>query len=105
MKASEKRLIVRDYVFFREGKNQYTQSSKRTQVDNGFSDCSSLQQRAYHEIGTEIGSYTGAQILKGTWVQLGGTLPDEKCRSAMNCSLQPTMTMAVHTMLATSRCM
>ena len=77
MKASEKRLIVRDYVFFREGKNQYTQSSKRTQVDNGFSDCSSLQQRAYHEIGTEIGSYTGAQILKGTWVQLGGTLPDE----------------------------
>lgn len=77
MNASEKRQIVRDYVFSREGKNQYTQSSKRTQVDNGFSDCSSLQQRAYQEIGLDIGSYTGAQILKGTWVQLGGTLPDE----------------------------
>lgn len=75
MKASEKRLIVRDYVFSREGKNSYTQSSKRTQVDYGFSDCSSLQQRAYKEIGIDIGSYTGAQIVKGEWVQLGGSLP------------------------------
>lgn len=77
MNASTLRKIVRDYVFSREGKNQYTQSGKRTQVDKGFSDCSSLQQRAYYEVGIEIGSYTGAQIEKGSWVQLGGTLPDE----------------------------
>ena len=77
MNVTMKRKMVRDYVFSREGKNQYTQSNKRTQVDNGFSDCSSLQQRAYHEIGVEIGSYTGAQIVKGSWVQLGGLLPDE----------------------------
>lgn len=77
MNASTLRKMVRDYVISREGKNQYTQSGKRTQVDTGYSDCSSLQQRAYHEIGMEIGSYTGAQIEKGSWVQLGGTLPDE----------------------------
>ena len=77
MNATTLRKMVRDFVFSREGKNQYTQSDKRTQVDEGFSDCSSLQQRAYHEIGIEIGSYTGAQIEKGSWVQLGGTLPDE----------------------------
>lgn len=77
MNATEKRKKVRDYIFSREGKNNYTQSSKRSQVDNGWSDCSSLQQRAYKEVGIEIGSYTGAQIGKGTWVQLGGTLPDE----------------------------
>ena len=77
MNVSEKRRTVRDCVFSREGKNQYTQSGKRTQVANGFSDCSSLQQWAYENIGIDIGSYTGAQILKGKWVQLGGTLPDE----------------------------
>lgn len=77
MNSTEKRYKVRDYVFSREGKNSYTQSGKRTQVDSGYSDCSSLQQRAYKEIGIDIGSYTGAQIVKGEWVQLGGTLPDE----------------------------
>lgn len=77
MTSAEKRRKVRDYVFSRERKNNYTQSSKRTQVDNGWSDCSSLQQRAYKEVGIEIGSYTGAQIVKGEWVQLGGNLPDE----------------------------
>lgn len=77
MTSAEKRRKVRDYVLSREGKNSYTQSSKRTQVDNGYSDCSSLQQRAYKEIGIDIGSYTGAQIVKGEFVQLGGTLPDE----------------------------
>ena len=77
MNSTEKRSVVRDYVFSREGKNSYTQSERRTKVDNGYSDCSSLQQRAYKEIGIEIGSYTGAQIAKGEFVQLGGHLPDE----------------------------
>ena len=77
LNATEKRQKAKNYVLSREGKNSYTQSEKRTQVDNGYSDCSSLQQRAYKEIGIEIGSYTGAQIVKGEWVQLGGTLPDE----------------------------
>ena len=45
MNATTLRKMVRDFVFSREGKNQYTQSDKRTQVDEGFSDCSSLQQR------------------------------------------------------------
>lgn len=77
MNAAEKRKKVVDYVKSREGKNKYTQSDKRTQVDSGYSDCSSLQQRAYQEVGIAIGSYTGAQILKGDWIQLGGGLPDE----------------------------
>ena len=77
MTSAEKRKKVRDYIISREGKNQYTQSAKRSQVDGGYSDCSSLQQRAYKEIDMEIGSYTGAQIVKGEFIQLGGTLPDE----------------------------
>lgn len=77
MTAAEKRELVRSYIISREGKNQYTQGSKRNLVDSGWSDCSSLQQRAYQEIGINIGSYTGAQILRGEWVQLGGELPDE----------------------------
>ena len=77
LNAKQKREKVKNYVLSRERKNSYTQSSKRTQVDNGYSDCSSLQQRAYKEVGIEIGSYTGAQIVKGEWVQLGGVLPDE----------------------------
>ena len=75
--VEEKRRKVRDYIFSREGKNQYTQSEKREFVDDGYSDCSSLQQSAYHEIGIEIGADTLAQIQKGEWVQLGNELPDE----------------------------
>lgn len=77
LNATQKRQKAKNYVLSREGKNRYTQSEKRTQVDNGYSDCSSLQQRAFKEVGIEIGSYTGAQIEKGEFVQLGGTLPDE----------------------------
>lgn len=77
MTASEKRNAVCSYIFTREGKNQYTQSIKRSKVESGYSDCSSLQQWAYRKIGLEIGDYTGAQILKGSWVQLGGGYPDE----------------------------
>ncbi len=75
--AAEKRKKVKENVLSREGKNSYTQSEKRTKVDSGYSDCSSLMQWAYKQIGIEIGSYTGAQIDNGEWVQLGGTLPDE----------------------------
>lgn len=77
LNAVEKRQKVKEYVLSREGKNSYTQSAKRTQVDNGYSDCSSLMQWAFKLLGIEIGSYTGAQIGKGEWVQLGGTLPEE----------------------------
>ena len=68
---------VRNYIFWREGKNEYTQSEKRDLVDEGYSDCSSLQQRAYQEVGIDIGTDTLAQIQNGKWVQLGGVLPEE----------------------------
>lgn len=51
------------YVKSREGKNQYTQSDKRTQVGSGYSDCSSLVWWAYQKIGYNVGDYTGAQIV------------------------------------------
>lgn len=78
MTAAEKRAAVVAKVKSREGKNQYTQSGNRTKVASGYSDCSSLQQWAYHQIGIEIGSYTGAQIGNGSWVTQGGSYPDEK---------------------------
>lgn len=77
LNANEKRKKVKEYVLSREGKNSYTQSEKRTKVDSGYSDCSSLMQWAFKLLGVEIGSYTGAQIVKGEWVQLGGSLPEE----------------------------
>lgn len=75
--SSEKRKKVVAYVLSREGKNKYTRSDKRELVDEGYSDCSSLQRRAYEEIDMNIGYYTGSQITKGEFVQLGGELPDE----------------------------
>lgn len=77
MNASEKRNTVVNRVKSREGKNSYTQGSKRDQVASGYSDCSSLQHWAYLGIGMEIGTYTGAQIQKGSWVTQGGAYPDE----------------------------
>lgn len=77
MNASEKRKIVVDRVKSREGKNSYTQGNKRDQVASGYSDCSSLQHWAYQGIGMEIGTYTGAQIQKGSWVTQGGAYPNE----------------------------
>lgn len=75
--ATEKRKRVVSLVTSREGKNQYTQGSRRLQCDNGWSDCSALQYWAYKLLGINIGTYTGAQIEKGEWVQLGGNYPDE----------------------------
>lgn len=77
MNATEKRNTVVSKVKSREGKNQYTQSDKRTRVDAGYSDCSSLCWWAYKQIGKAIGTYTGAQIENGTWVTRGGSYPDE----------------------------
>ena len=77
MTSNQKRNTVTNRVKGREGKNQYTQGSKRTQWDKGFSDCSSLQDGAYKTVGVSIGSYTGAQIERGEWVTEGGAYPDE----------------------------
>lgn len=77
MTAADKRNTVVNFVKSREGKNQYTQSSKRTQVSSGYSDCSSLVWAAYCKINMAIGDYTGAQIGRGTWVTKGGSYPDE----------------------------
>lgn len=77
MTAADKRNTVVNFVKSREGKNQYTQSSKRTQVSSGYSDCSSLVWAAYCKINMAIGDYTGAQIGRGTWVTKGGSYPDQ----------------------------
>ena len=52
-----------DLVTSRLHKNSYTQSDKRYEVDNGYSDCSSLMWWAYDKIGISIGDYTGEQII------------------------------------------
>lgn len=63
MTSSEKRRALVQKVKSREGKNKYTQSEKRSQVANGYSDCSSLQRWAYREVlGIDIGINTEAQI-------------------------------------------
>lgn len=53
---------LRNFVISREGKNIYTQSERREEVENGYSDCSSLMWKAYEKIGVYIGTYTGEQI-------------------------------------------
>lgn len=49
----------------RLGKNQYTQSEKRSQVFSGYSDCSSLFWKIYERLGIYIGIWTGEQVLHG----------------------------------------
>lgn len=57
----------------REGKNQYTQSDLRSQVFNGYSDCSSLWWKAFEKAyGIQIGTWTGEQVEKGTQVAYYG---------------------------------
>ena len=63
MTNNEKRQALTGAVISREGKNRYTQSSKREQVASGWSDCSSLTRWAYQQIGLEIGDNTEAQML------------------------------------------
>lgn len=63
MSYSEQRAALVAAVISREGKNQYTTSSKRDQVADGWSDCSSLVRWAHQEVlGIYIGDNTEAQI-------------------------------------------
>ena len=82
MTNKEKRAALVAKIKSREGKNQYTQSSKRDQVSSGCSDCSSLQQWVYEQVlGINIGDNTEAQMLskKLTTIDAGisGGVPDE----------------------------
>lgn len=61
---------VLSYVQSRVGKNEYTQSDRRTEVDKGFSDCSSLVWWAYDKIGYNIGDYTGAQVVSDEMIDI-----------------------------------
>ena len=64
MTNQEKRQKIAEAVISREGKNQYTQSSKRDRVAEGWSDCSSLTHWAHKQaIGVDIGDDTPAQIV------------------------------------------
>lgn len=64
MSEAEIRKALVEKVKSREGKNQYTQSEKRTLVAWGYSDCSSLMQWAYREVlGIDIGEDTAVQIV------------------------------------------
>lgn len=64
MTNGEKRRRIADAVIRREGQNQYTQGSKRDQVADGWSDCSSLTHWAHEQaIGVDIGDDTAAQIV------------------------------------------
>lgn len=63
MTYNEQRAALVAAVESREGKNQYTTSSKRDQVAEGWSDCSSLMRWAHEEaLGVYIGDNTEAQI-------------------------------------------
>lgn len=60
-----------DLAMSRLGKNQYTQSSLRTQVFSGYSDCSSLVWKCFERAyGIYVGSWTGEQVGKGRRVLL-----------------------------------
>lgn len=70
MSNADKRSAVVSAVKSREGKNTYTQGSKRDQVASGWSDCSSLTRWAYQQIGIEIGDNTEAQMLSSQLVNV-----------------------------------
>lgn len=79
MTNDEKRSAAVQAVVSRENRNSYTNDDNlRLEVASGHSDCSSLQQWAYQQIGMEIGDYTGEQIERGSWVTKGGSQPDER---------------------------
>lgn len=63
MTVADKRTAVVSAVKSREGRNTYTQGSKRDQVASGWSDCSSLTRWAYEQIGIDIGDNTEAQMV------------------------------------------
>ena len=73
MTNKEKRAALVAKIKSREGKNQYTQSSKRDQVSSGYSDCSSLQQWVYEQVlGVNIGDNTEAQMLSKKLTTIDG---------------------------------
>ena len=74
MKSSKQVQIIRQALLLRE-KNQYTQSSLRLLVDQGYSDCSSFVWWLYlSTLKIDIGMDTPEQILslKGLDVDFGG---------------------------------
>lgn len=83
MTVREKRLALVAKMESREGKNTYTQSTRRSRVDSGYSDCSSLVHWVYKEVlGINIGDDTVGQIRtkKLTTIDAGirDGIPDEK---------------------------
>ncbi len=83
MTYSEQRAALVAAVISREGKNQYTQGSKRDQVASGWSDCSSLMRWAHEEaLGVYIGGNTEAQIDSDELITVGvpvqSGVPDEE---------------------------
>ena len=82
MSYSEQRAALVAAVISREGKNQYTQGSKRDQVASGWSDCSSLMRWAHEDVlGIYIGGNTEAQIVSSKLttvdVPISSGVPDE----------------------------
>lgn len=82
MTYNEQRAALVAAVESREGKNQYTQDSRRDQVASGWSDCSSLMRWAHQEaLGIYIGDNTVGQILSDKLttvdVPISGGVPDE----------------------------
>ena len=74
MKSAKQVQIIRQALLLR-GKNQYTQSSLRLLVDQGYSDCSSFVSWLYlSTLKIDIGMDTPEQILslKGLDVDFGG---------------------------------
>lgn len=82
MTDNEKRQAIANKIISREGKNQYTQDSRRYQVDKGYSDCSSLVQWAEREVlGINVGDNTESQInsskMKDVNLTISNGIPDE----------------------------
>lgn len=82
MSYAEQREALASKVKSREGKNQYTQGSRRDEVANGYSDCSSLMRWAHEEVlGIYIGDNTEGQInsskLTTVNVPIKNGIPDE----------------------------
>lgn len=77
--SAQKKIV--QFAQSRVGKNQYTQdSSLRSLVDKGYSDCSSFAQWAYKQaLGIDPGSYTGAQIQSPLLTTVdAGTTPNKE---------------------------
>lgn len=77
MTIQEKRQAIVNNVISREGKNQYTQGSKRLEVESGYSDCSSLTWWAHKKaLSIDIGDDTVAQVLSKNMQTAAVTVKD-----------------------------